>query len=161
MNATKGALCAALLATLAPTAGADVPGPQFASADLAAEGALSLALSLATRYEYAGGIIRCGDVYTYTEPQTSSDADGFRVRLRFPQGCTLAGIYHTHPQGKREALYSRADLMTACRLGVPSYIAGPRTDARRFDPVKLSPATCANADVGAADGFNAGEPLTP
>lgn len=135
MNATTGALCAAVLATLAPTlaTAADNPhGPLFYSAQSAAEGALNDALEENPKREWAGVIYRCGDVFSYSRPQ-QGDEMSFRIEVRIPKGCALAGIYHTHPKWTVDAdTFSPEDRLVAKRLRVPSWIAVTRTGEIRL-----------------------------
>lgn len=148
MKPTTGALCAAVLATLAPSlaSAADNPhGPLYYSVQSAAEGALNDALSRDDQSrEWAGIVYRCGDVYSYTEPQPG-EAERFRITARFPKGCALAGLYHTHPGRAFGHTIPAHDKHVAATLRVPSYIGVVRDGSillhvpRSADDPRVSP----------------------
>lgn len=112
----------ALYAAIAAYTGAALAAP-FPTLDGAATAALEAASRESRLFEYGGAILSCRDGYSFTAPDTSHSRDSFRLHIHVPEGCALAGIYHTHPGLGDAQGVSCEDVQTAIRLGVPSYIA--------------------------------------
>ena len=100
----------------------DLPVP-FSSMDEAAVGALRLAVSKSMNIEYGGCVVTNGEVFYYTNPETSGSADEFEVACIIPKSLKLSAIYHTHPLGTPIHGISPNDLRMAKELGKPSYVA--------------------------------------
>lgn len=117
----------------------------YSSVDEAAVAALAMAVPLSTRFEYGGAILKCSGAYYFTEPVTSRRNARVEFDTRIGAGCSLAAIYHTHPEGERSSRFSRGDMNVAHELGVPSFI-GVIADSsvRRYDPRSMAGA----ANVG-------------
>lgn len=87
--------------------------------------------------EYAGLILRrrSDGMYAYTVPAPGGK-DTFRIAASFnPKLYEIAGIFHNHPGDDEYAPYfSRADIQTSRKLGVPSFIVARDGKVRRFNP---------------------------
>jgi proteasome lid subunit RPN8/RPN11 len=108
----------------------------------AARAALAEALPLSDRFEHGGALVNCAGTYRYTAPVTTRDPEHVEYEARVPRGCTLAGLYHTHPSSADSAgMFSPDDVRTSRALRVPSFI-GIRRDGsiRVFDPASMSAA---------------------
>lgn len=101
--------------------------PSFDTIDEAANASLKAAmlLPMAKRYEGAGIILQCGEVYTYAKPQSIHEEYGFELTITPPKGAKLAAIYHTHPGNRgsdRADEFSKEDIAMQKFLRVPSYL---------------------------------------
>lgn len=87
--------------------------------------------------EYAGLLLRrrSDGMYAYTVPAPGGE-DTFRIAASFnPQLYEMAGIFHNHPGDDEYAPYfSRADIQTSRKLGLPSFIVANDGKVRRFNP---------------------------
>lgn len=95
----------------------------FRSMDEAAVGALRLAASKSMTLEYGGCLVTDGEVFYYTNPETSGSSDEFAVACMIPKSLRLAAIYHTHPLGTPIHGISPNDLRVAKNLDIPSFVA--------------------------------------
>lgn len=127
---TAAALLCCLYLAIQPAC-ADSPRPlatitntdRFETYDAAARAALAVSAKLSKKYEYGGVVIKCGDLYAYTDPVTTKSPVEVRYDLEYDSTCTIAALYHTHPGTSHEARqFSDADRAAALRLKVPSYI---------------------------------------
>lgn len=129
MNNTATLVAATVAACLSFAARAD-----HVTVEDAARAALTEAMPLSDydRTEYAGVVLKCGDTYRYTKPDSIGESAAFRVRVTMPKGCELAGIYHTHPKASTDdKFFSPLDVNIANRLGVPSFLGIVRTGELR------------------------------
>lgn len=102
----------------------------------ALERATADAEALTSTYEAGGAVYACNGTYVYSAPQTQNKRDAVAIEVAtFTDTCTLAALYHTHPKG--DARFSRADIDTACRNAVPSYILPHGGRLRVFDCMQL------------------------
>jgi hypothetical protein len=112
--------------------------PCAGTLDDAARAALAVAMPLTRRAEYGGAIFEIEGRYCYTVPVTSGHSHEVRFHAEGPAGARLAGVYHTHRRHDAAAWFSQADIETAKRLGVPSYIGVvSRREVRLFDPTRM------------------------
>lgn len=128
----------------------------------AAQGALKDAIGRSDVYEYAGVVYRWKDKFYYTEPETSKKTHNVNVKVRYPKGSKLIGLYHSHPEGEHSEYFSEGDIEIAEKLGVPYFMGNVKDGSMRvFDPEQ---STVAKMRIG--DGrlrrrvrYSAGSPL--
>jgi hypothetical protein len=108
----------------------------FPTLNAAAIAALAAALSMSSRYEYGGVLVVCEGRHFATAPVTTSQERRVDFTAEFPVGCTLEGLYHTHPGPSLDAVHFPAqDIEQAHALGVPSYIVVSEDGTIRvYDP---------------------------
>ena len=95
----------------------------FSTLNGAAVAALAVALSVSARYEYGGVLLACQGRHFATAPVTTFQERRVDFTAEIPVGCTLEGLYHTHPgPGLEAAHFPGTDIAQAQALGVPSYI---------------------------------------
>lgn len=96
----------------------------FEALEKAVEAALREAspLTLKSRNEYGGMVLRGEDGFRYTRPVTSDDPHSVRYSLTIPKGQKPAAMYHTHPCGPQSVQFSRDDIAMLRQLKVPSFI---------------------------------------
>lgn len=157
MHTSRAAVAAAVAFACASTSFAGdrpvasvAPGAtSHTSLDSAALAALAMAAPLSLRFEFGGALVNCAGAYYFTAPVTSDDERRIDFDARVPKGCTLAGLYHTHPGvGVEAAQFPVTDVEQARALNVRSYIAvavdgtvrvyDPATMAVRRDRARLS-----------------------
>lgn len=144
----KAGMCAIAVASLIgaanagsqPVAMLGTTSAPYSTLDGAAKAALAVALPLSSRYEHGGALLLCAGSYFATVPVTARDTHNVAFQVTVPAGCTLAGIYHTHPSANENArVFSPGDVKTARALKVRSYI-GISADGtvRVFDPETMT-----------------------
>lgn len=100
--------------------------------DLDDAAARALAL-LRGKHEQVGILYEQDGQIVHTAPQGQGRSHRSSGRFRIPAG-SLRGIYHSHPP--EGTTFSRKDIETAIRLGVPSYIV-VGNQIRRYDPRRM------------------------
>lgn len=91
-------------------------------------------------FEMAGAIIQDEHgLYYYTLPQGTKDTEGFSIRVLYPKGHKIVGIYHTHPDQTSHQisgdLFSPEDIELSNAMRVPSYIKVLSNGAvRKYEP---------------------------
>lgn len=101
-----------------------IDSPAHESLHDAAKAGIQRAISYSVVVEYGGALLKCGDLFFFTEPVTQRKLRSVEFRAQVTTGCSLAGIYHTHPPHSpgRDSMFSANDIETAKQFGVPSYI---------------------------------------
>jgi len=89
----------------------------------AARAGLAAAMEADELREYAGVIYEKDGKYYYTQPKSSGKRDQVKVKVQYPKGSKLHGLYHTHPEGKKSHLFSHGDIEIAEQLKMPYYMA--------------------------------------
>jgi proteasome lid subunit RPN8/RPN11 len=90
----------------------------------AAIAGLRVATAKSRKVEYGGAVFeRNADCFVHTTPVTSNHPSQLEYALEIGDGhLQLVGIYHTHTPGLFAGVFSKADVSTQRRLGVPSYV---------------------------------------
>jgi proteasome lid subunit RPN8/RPN11 len=116
-----------------------IDSPEFETADAAAEAALAIAMEKKHNVEWGGFVLQLKDGrYAYTEAVTCGQRETCAYEGQLLPGARLAAIYHTHPEHEADEYFSEADIATAIRHAVKSYIgvvAGRHM--RVFDPESM------------------------
>lgn len=117
----------------------DEASPQFDSLDEAAHalhGTIDKTNRGSTTEQAAVVLHMPNGKYQYSTVVPQVTRDTFALRVRLPHGASIAGIYHTHPgDDSLGQVFSPADLETAQRLNVPSYVTFLKDGSiRKFVP---------------------------
>lgn len=112
--------------------------------DTAATAALQAATKVSTSVEEAGALYELNGLFYYTSPASNAADAQFNIRIAFPQGAKLIGLYHTHPAAPNNDMFSPNDLDIANSMHVTSYIAvmGQNIKVLRYTPGVSKLASC-------------------
>jgi hypothetical protein len=106
--------------------------------DDAVRAALEVAMPLTRRAEFGGLILELEGRYCYTTPVTSYQFHEVRFHAEVPASARIAALFHTHLRHDGARWFSEADIATAVRFGVRSYIGiVDRGEVRVFDPARM------------------------
>ncbi|HEY8508571.1 MAG TPA: DUF4329 domain-containing protein [Steroidobacteraceae bacterium] len=115
-----------------------VDSPAYESVEEAVIAALAIALPLSRKHEFGGVIFEIAGRYYYTHPVTSHRHDECIYDAEAPAGARLAALYHTHTPHDMAGYFSAADVATAVRHGVKSYVGlFSKREIRVFDPATM------------------------
>lgn len=108
----------------------------FNDLDTAATAALHAAESVSTKVEEAGAFYELNGKVYYTSPASNAADAQFNIRIAFPQGAKLVGLYHTHPNFPNNNMFSPNDIDVANSMHVTSYVGvlGDNAHIIRYTP---------------------------
>ena len=114
------------------------------------------------RSEHAGVLYKDANGNYCYSTSAPGDPDSFNISAAIPEGTSLAGTYHNHPQGAAgdgdSRMFSPNDVSVAKNLGVPSFIRADRDGGvRSFTPGKTGTSTSRRA--GMIYETSAGDPI--
>jgi hypothetical protein len=110
----------------------------YATAEDAVRAGLETAEALTADFEAGGTIMECDGRFLVMPVTTDGKRTSLAVLVYTIPGCTLAGLFHTHP--KRDKLFSAADIAGACALKTRSYMKPRDGTIRVFDCSGMSEA---------------------
>lgn len=89
--------------------------------------------------EQAGAIYELAGKFYFTAPASNDGGDYFHVAVQFPAGARFVALYHDHPYGPTNDLFSAPDVQVANQLHVTSYIGVIADVAGRSHVLKYIP----------------------